>query len=106
MERQEHADTMTGLFNRRCLCISFDVMLADLSVDTCCAAMCNIDKLKTINETYGRDVVDKYIIDLADMLKCLSDAESFRIGGDEFFVLFRGIRLRQAESACRGVQIN
>lgn len=81
-------DQLTGLGNRMHLTEVFEEYIKEqafpISVITC-----NINGLKVINDTIGRNKGDKQILRLAGILKNSNiDNESiFRVGGDEFTVI-------------------
>ena len=53
--------------------------------------MCDIDDLKIINDTFGHDAGDRYIINCRDILTdVFSGSTVYRIGGDEFAVILMG----------------
>ena len=51
--------------------------------------VCDIDKFKSINDTYGHCAGDKVIIEMGQLLKkaCRDSDIVFRIGGEEFVIL-------------------
>ncbi|MGF1762686.1 tetratricopeptide repeat-containing diguanylate cyclase [Aliivibrio kagoshimensis] len=85
--------SLTGLFNRRYL----DQYLADRPTSQTASARCSIaildlDKFKSINDTYGHDVGDEVLIEVAQRLKeTLPDGDIVvRWGGEEFVCLLQG----------------
>jgi diguanylate cyclase (GGDEF)-like protein len=85
--------SLTGLFNRRYL----DQYLKDRptlqTVSTRCSiAILDLDKFKSINDTYGHDVGDEVLIEVAQRLKnTLADSDIvIRWGGEEFVCLLQG----------------
>lgn len=87
-------DLMTGCGNRA----AFEMLLRDRKMDqteeTICLAIVDVNGLKHTNDTMGHLSGDEIIKGAA---YCLQEAfwgmgEVFRIGGDEFAVLFRGCR--------------
>ena len=57
----------------------------------------NINNFKDINAIYGRDTGDAYLRYLAKILKSLcDDYPIFRVGGDEFCIVFEGFTRAQA----------
>ncbi|MEN0109342.1 MAG: diguanylate cyclase [Planctomycetota bacterium] len=84
-------DPMTQVANRA----EFDRMLAafvDAHLDTglpCSLIMADIDRFKSINDTYGHQAGDEAIITFADLMKnlCRSGDLVARYGGEEFAIL-------------------
>jgi diguanylate cyclase (GGDEF)-like protein len=90
-------DFMTGVHNRRYFfeagqCIFDKAKRAKKDV---AVAMFDIDKFKNINDTYGHDVGDVAIIEVANILnKHLRHSDLMaRFGGEEFCVLLEDISL-------------
>ena len=56
------------------------------------AAMIDVDRFKTINDSYGHDVGDSVIRIVGSVLKHSTRREDFviRYGGDEFLIVFTG----------------
>jgi diguanylate cyclase (GGDEF)-like protein/PAS domain S-box-containing protein len=84
-------DSLTGLPNRNYFQILFsqELDLAKMSKDMLTAAYLDLDDFKTINDTYGHDVGDKVLCEVAGRLKGVlrkSDIIS-RIGGDEYTIV-------------------
>ena len=53
--------------------------------------MCDINHLKTINDTYGHQVGDKYIKNCSRLIcKTYAHSPVYRIGGDEFAIILMG----------------
>jgi len=83
-------DPMTGLFNRRFL-EEFLVNLssgADRRNTSIGILMCDVDHFKSVNDTYGHDVGDRLLVDVAEILKKTARSSDlvFRLGGEEFMV--------------------
>ncbi len=84
-------DPMTKVANRA----EFDRMLAEFienhqqASKPCSLIMCDIDRFKNINDTYGHQAGDEAIISLANLLTalCRSGDLVARYGGEEFAVL-------------------
>ena len=74
-------DPLTGLYNRRVL-----ERIRDCNI----VLMCDIDDFKTFNDTYGHDVGDYVIKNVANVLRENTRVNDYvcRIGGDEFFIGF------------------
>jgi diguanylate cyclase (GGDEF)-like protein len=91
---QVRRDPLTGLGNRR----YFDEAIAALATspleDRDFALLClDLDDFKEVNDTQGHAAGDKVLQHVADSLRSLVRANDniFRIGGDEFVILFRSV---------------
>ena len=82
-------DHMTGLLNRVTLVQQVDEILRKSENGIHAAFMIDVDNFKSINDTYGHQVGDEYLITLSNSIKaCFQETGiAGRIGGDEFFVL-------------------
>ncbi|MGQ0661460.1 GGDEF domain-containing protein [Sphingosinicella sp.] len=89
-------DTLTKLPNRR----AFEEKLEDLAREgvPVSIAICDIDRFKRVNDTYGHGVGDRVLRLVADILdQHCGQHMVARLGGEEFVVLFE--RLAPAEAA-------
>jgi diguanylate cyclase (GGDEF)-like protein/PAS domain S-box-containing protein len=82
-------DPLTGLGNRAALMIAFEEM-GDGFMDSMVAIL-DIDRFKAIHASLGDAGGDALLTRIADRLKARfgSEAQTFRVGGDAFAVLFR-----------------
>jgi diguanylate cyclase len=88
---EAQTDALTGLTNRK----GFDDAIEKLrqeegdSLGHACLLICDIDKFKDINDTYGHLLGDKVIKSVADVLKSQVKGKDIptRFGGEEFIVL-------------------
>lgn len=81
-----YRDELTGLDSRR----AFNDALARLKHPYSVAAV-DIDRFKSINDTYGHDTGDQVLRMVASRLARVSGGgQSFRVGGEEFTILFPG----------------
>ncbi|QDQ86877.1 diguanylate cyclase [Alcaligenaceae bacterium SJ-26] len=80
-------DPMTGLLNRR----AREETLAHWqdSEQTFAVVVLDIDHFKRVNDTYGHDVGDQVIVQLAQIMRASSRGQDrlFRLGGEEFQIL-------------------
>lgn len=74
-------DQLTGLLNREKLVMDID----NLSPTAC--AIFNIDAFREMNDFFGINIGDQILIQLAEEWKKM-DLTAYRIGGDEFAILF------------------
>ncbi len=100
LEELAHKDALTGINNRRELYhISTTLIaLSKREKSTISVAMLDIDNFKEINDTYGHDVGDEVLKNLANLIKKnIRDSDIFvRYGGEEFVLLFPNTALNQA----------
>ena len=88
-------DFLTGLHNRRFFFESANAIFSKAQRDKkdICIAMFDIDKFKNINDTYGHDIGDIAIKEVAHILSShLRESDLIaRFGGEEFCVLLQDI---------------
>lgn len=96
-----YVDILTGVYNRR----YYEEQLRDICHVTA-AAMLDLDRFKDINDTYGHLVGDLALKQVADTIKnsvrktdCV-----VRLGGDEFFILFRDIPFHALEKKLQAIR--
>ncbi len=78
-------DALTELKNRRGYVEYLSAVSPDANV---CAIFCDINSLKTVNDTLGHEAGDKLIKKMSEILKkVFAGDEVFRISGDEFVVI-------------------
>lgn len=84
-ERISRIDMLSGLLNRRAFQRAFDDGKGDVSL-----VLFDIDRFKTINDTFGHSVGDEVIAAVAEVIReGFGDSEvCARIGGEEFAVLW------------------
>ena len=82
-------DALTGLFNRK----AYDIMKRDMDMSNTALLLVDVDKFKTVNDTYGHDVGDLVLKRVAEVLgySFRSTDLLFRLGGDEFVVIMSNI---------------
>lgn len=95
-----YKDPMTGAYNRRYFFEESEKLLSLASRDQrdSCIIILDIDKFKDFNDTYGHDIGDEVIIQLAHLLKKHvrnSDIVA-RFGGEEFVVFLYNTDLYNA----------
>jgi len=84
-------DAVTRLPNRRALMKEMERRLASLTADhhALLVAFIDLDQFKAINDQYGHDAGDRFLVVIAGRLQSALRANDFaaRLGGDEFVVL-------------------
>ena len=99
--RSSQIDGLTGLLNHTSAKSRLKAMVEQSTKDQHLAvAMIDIDKFKSINDTYGHPVGDQVIRSLAWLLKGHLRTTDLigRYGGEEFLVALPGVTLEQAHS--------
>lgn len=95
-------DFLTGLYNRRYFFSNmlpyFEKAIADSEKFT--IAVIDIDYFKKINDTYGHEIGDRVINNLADILRTNISQDDIvaRFGGEEFCIVLKNITPEQALS--------
>jgi diguanylate cyclase (GGDEF)-like protein len=93
LRAQAAIDPLTGLVTRRVLTDAAQSAVSSASEDTGTAMiLLDIDRFKTVNDTYGHPVGDAVLVHLAAILVSNSRPNSVtsRMGGDELAVLLPG----------------
>ena len=108
MQEQLKLDPFTGLNNRK----TFDDYLPRL-VEKCqnsqkflSLAMIDVDHFKSVNDLCGHAMGDRVILYLSQTLKNIQNENirAFRIGGDEFSILFEGCSTEETYRICEAVR--
>jgi diguanylate cyclase (GGDEF)-like protein/PAS domain S-box-containing protein len=96
-------DPLTGLLNRRGLALRLESLShAPLSAETLASwIMLDIDHFKSVNDTYGHDIGDVVLRQIALLLKAHAREGDIvvRLGGEEFVVILPGASLSAAVAA-------
>ena len=106
-ENAIYRDSLSGLFNRRFMDDNLNDQLAKHIKKRKPLALMflDVDKFKSINDSYGHSVGDKAICHVADWLtKSLrKDDLAIRLGGDEFLVILRSVKETEFEPIARRI---
>lgn len=98
--RMAFRDALTGLPNRRALEEQLRALKPPYAV-----AMVDVDHFKKFNDTYGHDIGDQVLrLVAARLAEASGGARSFRYGGEEFTMLFRGQRLAEVLPQLEGAR--
>ncbi len=92
----EH-DELTGTLSRTAFNRATEIL--ENSEEPFAFVLLDIDKFKTINDTYGHDVGDAVLSCLVSVLnrKIGLSGRLFRLGGDEFAIIMNRLTLEQAD---------
>ena len=94
LEWERNFDSMTNLYNRRSFREIVSQILEEKEITVGAMVMWDLDNLKFINDTYGHDFGDAYIIEAATVLSSLNLYGTIvsRMPGDEFLAFFYGFK--------------
>ena len=96
LDRRARYDDLTGLLSRKEMLdrISTRVGRQRRTGSETALLFCDVDRFKTINDTYGHATGDELLRELAVRIKdCLRRGDvAARVGGDEILVLLNGVR--------------
>jgi two-component system, cell cycle response regulator len=91
LERLSISDGLTGLYNHRHIhdLLAEEYERVERTRDCMSVAMFDLDRFKTVNDTYGHQAGDKVLVALADILReTARDIDRLgRYGGEEFIAL-------------------
>lgn len=89
MEKELDIDGFTSLYNRIAFRKLATNIIENYSDKVIAVAMWDMDKLKYINDRYGHEAGDKYIIQFANIIRILEKSNGVvaRRSGDEFFAI-------------------
>ena len=93
-------DPLTGLPNRRAFSLELEAVAA--TGEPFSVAICHIDHFKRVNDAHGHSTGDRVLLAVASALRDHHAARGrvARVGGEEFVVLFPGLRRDEAVRAC------
>jgi diguanylate cyclase (GGDEF)-like protein len=113
LERQAAIDPLTGLVTRRVLDDAAKCALGGTaSEDGIALILLDIDRFKTINDTYGHPVGDDALSHVGEVLRNYTrpDAVISRLGGDELAVLLPGcsesVAIDRAQQLVQAIRAN
>jgi diguanylate cyclase (GGDEF)-like protein len=93
-------DELTGLLNRRSGKVIMDnaVEISKAKMQSLCVCFCDIDGLKYVNDNFGHEEGDWYIIAVAEAIKqnLREDDFAFRYGGDEIIIVLNNCDEQQS----------
>lgn len=100
LRRFAETDALTGISNRHHFTLQAEQALAQSAADgeACALIMFDLDHFKTINDSYGHDIGDWVLKQVARTCEglCRRIDQLGRLGGEEFAILLRGIDLQSA----------
>jgi len=101
LERSVRIDPLTGAFTRSAFESEVPLLIRNAQVRMARFVLCyvDVDKLKQVNDTFGHIHGDTYLKNVVAALRASirSGDDIFRIGGDEFVVIFPGCGLDEVQ---------
>ncbi len=111
IERISITDGLTNLYNRRHFDDIFPkfIQSAKRHNEIVCFALMDVDHFKQYNDTYGHQMGDEVLITIGKVLRDSlnrSDDYCFRLGGEEFGVLFKAENINNALEFVNKIRFN
>jgi diguanylate cyclase (GGDEF)-like protein len=102
--RKAHRDNLTGVLNRHGLDQFLTTPGVDLSTYT--MLMIDIDKFKSVNDTYGHQVGDEVLVGIANILSdhMRQGDIAARLGGEEFVCLIKNLTPELTETVANRIR--
>lgn len=104
LEAELKLDPLTSLYNHKAYFELFPQILEKCHQDNevISIAVLDLDNFKYINDIYGHTVGDRVLLRFSSELRNLTrnGHHAFRVGGEEFVLLFQGLRAREAAKFC------
>ena len=97
LHKEAHLDALTQVNNRYAFTHEMNEILN--KHEYCTIVYCDLDHLKYVNDTFGHEVGDQYILDFVHCLKThIRSTDSIaRLGGDEFCLIFKDSKEKSIE---------
>lgn len=98
-------DALTGVKNKHAYVqaeIDMDQLISKCINPVFAIVVCDVNGLKQVNDTQGHNAGDEYIKDACQIIcKLFKRSPVFRVGGDEFAVILKGLDYEERESLIR-----
>jgi len=110
LELQTYVDDLTQIYNRKSYHEYINKLLSQFNrYDTTFSIMMfDIDDFKRINDIHGHNLGDEVLIELTNLIKShiRNSDYLFRIGGEEFVILFTQTSIYEAEIVAENIRIS
>jgi diguanylate cyclase (GGDEF)-like protein/PAS domain S-box-containing protein len=102
-------DALTGLFSRRSLLTALETAVAAASANRVplSICMCDLDRFKSVNDTYGHAAGDDLLVAFSEILREGLRATDIagRLGGDEFCIILPKCNQEQAAQCMERIRV-
>jgi diguanylate cyclase (GGDEF)-like protein len=107
LEEKLNLDPLTGLNNRRAYDQALPRLIQESRQNKALLSIValDIDNFKRVNDVYGHAMGDRVLLILTEILRqeMPENSEMFRIGGDEFMLLFRDCSVDKSAIVCQSL---
>ncbi|MBN2268781.1 MAG: GGDEF domain-containing protein, partial [Acholeplasmataceae bacterium] len=107
LQNRINFDKLTGVLSRSAAEDILNIRFEQFKKDghTPILMLFDIDNFKEINDSYGHECGDRYLRSIAQNVKAWVRERDlvFRYGGDEFIILYDGLKLENAESVANNL---
>ena len=108
LRKQALHDPLTGLYNRRYLneTLIREIARSERENHQISFIISDIDHFKRINDTYGHHAGDKFLVEIAQLMRRCARESDFicRYGGEEFLLVLPGITVHDAEKRAEEIR--
>ncbi len=108
LRKQALHDPLTGLYNRRYLneTLIREIARSERENHQISFIISDIDHFKKINDTYGHHAGDKFLVEIAQLMRRCARESDFicRYGGEEFLLVLPGITVHDAEKRAEEIR--
>lgn len=103
LEESVVKDALTGIYNREGYARKMREIQNKENVTDCVVLYFDLDNFKYYNDTFGHDIGDLVLVQLAKILEFLAEENGIpiRYGGDEFLLIIPDISIEQAEGIAK-----
>ncbi|MGL6066346.1 MAG: GGDEF domain-containing protein [Cetobacterium sp.] len=104
LDKKAKIDTLTNIGNR----LAFNIKIKELKNKDYTMLLFDIDNFKKINDNFGHDFGDDVLSGIGKILKNLESKEVsfYRVGGEEFAVIFTNLKNSVSENKCEDIRQN
>ena len=103
LEESVVKDALTGIFNREGYARKMREIESNENIKDCVVLYFDLDNFKYYNDTFGHDIGDFVLVQLAKILEFLAEESGvpIRYGGDEFLLIIPDITIERAEEIAK-----